>query len=240
MIIDKNSPSPYYFQIYGILKHRIVQGTYAESGMLPSENTLVLEFDVTRITLRSALRMLQSEGLITTVKGKGSFIRPPKAEQSLFHFYSFGRDFNEKDYNPDTELISAETVPADEITRQKLALADDAAIYKIVRIRKLHGQPVILEISRIPCIFADGLLKHELSSVSIYDLLETEYNHPIDKAREYLDTVNCDEHVSRLLTIEPGKAVFLADRVTCTTGEVPMEYRISYIRGDAFRFYIEF
>src|SRR3712207_9211732 len=61
------------------LRSRIVDGVIQPGEKLPSENTLIAEFGVSRTVVRAALTRLQAEGLVETERGRGSFslTRPP-------------------------------------------------------------------------------------------------------------------------------------------------------------------
>ena len=62
------------------LRTRIVDGVIQPGEKLPSENTLIGEFGVSRTVVRSALTRLQAEGLVETERGRGSFaLTPPTA-----------------------------------------------------------------------------------------------------------------------------------------------------------------
>jgi GntR family transcriptional repressor for pyruvate dehydrogenase complex len=62
------------------LRTRIVDGVIQPGEKLPSENTLIGEFGVSRTVVRSALTRLQAEGLVETERGRGSFaLTPPPA-----------------------------------------------------------------------------------------------------------------------------------------------------------------
>jgi GntR family transcriptional regulator, transcriptional repressor for pyruvate dehydrogenase complex len=62
------------------LRTRIVDGVIQPGEKLPSENTLIGEFGVSRTVVRSALTRLQAEGLVETERGRGSFALTPPAE----------------------------------------------------------------------------------------------------------------------------------------------------------------
>ncbi len=62
------------------LRNRIVDGAIQPGEKLPSENTLISEFGVSRTVVRSALTRLQAEGLVETERGRGSFALTPPAE----------------------------------------------------------------------------------------------------------------------------------------------------------------
>jgi GntR family transcriptional repressor for pyruvate dehydrogenase complex len=59
------------------LRARIVDGAIQPGDKLPSENTLISEFGVSRTVVRSALTRLQAEGLVETERGRGSFALTP-------------------------------------------------------------------------------------------------------------------------------------------------------------------
>ena len=69
-------------QVYGLLKERIGSGFYPPGSRLPREVELAAELEVARITLRSALELLEIEKLITRVKGQGTFVRDEKDAQT--------------------------------------------------------------------------------------------------------------------------------------------------------------
>jgi GntR family transcriptional regulator, transcriptional repressor for pyruvate dehydrogenase complex len=59
------------------LRNRIVDGVIQPGDKLPSENTLIGEFGVSRTVVRAALTRLQAEGLVETERGRGSFALTP-------------------------------------------------------------------------------------------------------------------------------------------------------------------
>ena len=62
------------------LRTRIVDGDIQPGEKLPSENTLIGEFGVSRTVVRAALTRLQAEGLVETERGRGSFALTPPQE----------------------------------------------------------------------------------------------------------------------------------------------------------------
>jgi len=62
------------------LRTRIVDGAIQPGDKLPSENTLINEFGVSRTVVRAALTRLQAEGLVETERGRGSFALTPPPE----------------------------------------------------------------------------------------------------------------------------------------------------------------
>lgn len=57
------------------LKHNILTGIYKPNERLPSENALCEMFQVSRISIRTALHKLVAIGLIETRNGEGTYVR---------------------------------------------------------------------------------------------------------------------------------------------------------------------
>src|SRR5690625_2761998 len=66
--------TPLYGQIIDYLKEQIDDGKILPGGKLPTEQELAELFDVSRITSRRALVELEREGMITRLRGRGSFL----------------------------------------------------------------------------------------------------------------------------------------------------------------------
>lgn len=74
--VDHMDPTPLYVQLANILRAMIESGELEARAPLPSESYLQQEHGVARGTVRSAVRILRDEGLVVTITGRGSFVRP--------------------------------------------------------------------------------------------------------------------------------------------------------------------
>ena len=70
-------------EVYCLLKKKIADGTYSQSGMLPVEPVLAEALGVSRKTLRSALSRLAMENIVERIKGKGTFICGNETEKKI-------------------------------------------------------------------------------------------------------------------------------------------------------------
>lgn len=66
-VLDKGSKVPLYKQLYYILKSQIVDEIIKDGEEFYSENDLMKLFDVSRITVRSTLQMLESDGYLKKI-----------------------------------------------------------------------------------------------------------------------------------------------------------------------------
>lgn len=79
--LDNTSSTPMYEQIKNAIKENIYNGEVRDKELLPSIRQLAKELDVSMITVKRAYMDLEYEGLVTTISGRGTFIK--MADHSL-------------------------------------------------------------------------------------------------------------------------------------------------------------
>jgi len=67
-------PIPRYVQVADLMRQRISKGQWASGDILPSIETLMREFNVARVTVRQATRLLADDGLLSPQRGRGTFV----------------------------------------------------------------------------------------------------------------------------------------------------------------------
>lgn len=65
---------PLYINVYDELLLQITKGEYHAGSQLPSEPELARKLGVSRATLRQALALLQDDGLVRNIRGKGNYV----------------------------------------------------------------------------------------------------------------------------------------------------------------------
>jgi DNA-binding GntR family transcriptional regulator len=74
--VDPQSATPVYLQVAARIRERIASGDLQPDRPIPSESAIEQEFEVARGTARKAIAVLREEGLVITVKGRGSYVTP--------------------------------------------------------------------------------------------------------------------------------------------------------------------
>ena len=88
--VDRHtSDVPLYVQIADSLLDRIESGRLLPGDRLPAERELSEGLGVNRLTLRRALRVLESQGLLIRRQGSGTFVADPKIERQAGRLISF-------------------------------------------------------------------------------------------------------------------------------------------------------
>lgn len=79
--IDSRSPTPLYAQIASRVRVAIASGDLATGEALPSVRSLAAQLRVNPATVVQAYRDLESEGLVTTRHGAGTFVQEVGADR---------------------------------------------------------------------------------------------------------------------------------------------------------------
>jgi len=74
IIINNNSMIPIYEQVVSQIKSNIINGELKEGDILPSVRALSSELKISALTVKKAYDYLETEGFVTTVHGKGTFV----------------------------------------------------------------------------------------------------------------------------------------------------------------------
>lgn len=74
--LDPDGPVPLYQQLADVLREQIETGELLPNRPVPSELTLQQTYGVSRDTARHSLKVLRESGLVTTIRGKGTYVLP--------------------------------------------------------------------------------------------------------------------------------------------------------------------
>ncbi|MBY7664663.1 GntR family transcriptional regulator [Staphylococcus agnetis] len=175
-----------YFKVYESIREGIESGTYAEGDKLPSERKLCKDFEVSRITVREALELLEKEQFIKREHGKGSFVLGNQYTQFLNELYSFKDEIEKNGDKASTKMLSIQVISTSPFLQEKMGLKDGDRVYELKRLRLSNDTPLIYEVSYLPVYLCDGLDRFDFNSVSLYETLNQHYNIQITNAYENL------------------------------------------------------
>lgn len=99
-----------YLQIINILKDRILHGAYPIETNIPSEPQLETEFQVSKITVRNAIKELVQEGYLETSSGKGTRVIRNTSASKLSTWKRFTGILVEEGHRIQKQLLKTEVV----------------------------------------------------------------------------------------------------------------------------------
>lgn len=209
-----------YKQIADHLRHAIARGKLRPGEQLPSETQLMEHYDVARMTVRNALRIIQDEGLTTAEHGRGVYVRsrPPVRRLASDRFAQRHRKEGKAAFLAESEQAAATPLvdliriteaqpPAD--VADRLGIPDEALTVIRSRRYSLDGRPVETAVSYIPADLAAGtpIADPNPGPGGIYARLE-ESGHTLERFTEEVSARMPTPDEARTLALAPGVPVF--------------------------------
>lgn len=239
-VIRRDSPVPYYYQLEEFLKEQIENGAWKPGQKIPSEAELCETFDVSRTVVRQALNELVHEGVLYRRRGKGTFVAEPKIRESLVqHLTGFYEDMVALGLNPSTKVLAQKVVSAPPKIADALGLEEGEPVVMIDRLRFVDGEPIVLVITYVPEKLCPELINEDLSTQSLYAILEQKYGLELVYGHRTLEAVAASEEEAKLLEIEEGDPIVLLRSISYLKDGRPVEYFKAKHRGDRSRFEVE-
>jgi GntR family transcriptional regulator len=239
MKVQRDSLDPLYRQIAGTLRTRILEGRLTPGTTIPPESELIRTLKVSRVTVRQAIDLLVSEGLVARKQGKGTFVCPPKIRENLQSLQGLAEVLAARGDEQSMEVVSHAFVTADERLAQMLAVPVGSEVLEIKRRHCLKGVPVALAHIYLGKEFGSRIRKEEIATTPIYRLLKDKFHVMVKRATETIRATAADRDTSALLGVARGMPLLMVDRVTYSTEERPVEYIVFFHRHDTYEITVE-
>ena len=232
--IDKDASTPIYQQIAEAIGSLLARGVLPPGHVLPPERVFCAQFGISRMTLRQAMSLLDREGLINSRRGVGTVVTHSRLSKQQQEVRSFSEEIRARGGRPESRLISFELAIPTPPVRDLFELQEQQKVYEIQRVRLSDGEPLALELARLPERLCPGLERFDLARSSLYEILEQSYG---------LRPETCDEEISaeipssqqrKLLSLPARTAVLVFNRKTYMEDGRPLELTRSVYRGDRY------
>lgn len=225
-----------YLHIYNYLKEKILSNEYKPGEKLPSENYLTQTFNVSRNTVRRAISMLASDGIVTSVHGKGVFIM----EAQPLNFMVGGlQGFKEASISNNVEYSTSipvfDTLIADKTISKFSKFLEGTDLLKIYRVRNINGENVILDINYFNENVVSGLTV-DMAKDSIYAYIEKEMKLKISGAQKLISIEPATKDDKKYLDLRDNKLVAVVKNFVYLDDGTLFEYTESRHRPDRFTF----
>ncbi|WP_226092505.1 UTRA domain-containing protein [Dickeya oryzae] len=218
-------------QIADALRERLHRGEFT-SGRLPSERALSEQFSTTRITLREALTLLESQGIIYRELRRGWFISPPRLSYNPLHRSHFHEMAEKQGRKAATEVLDAAVVAANATIARHLELEEGAEIYRIRRLRRLDGRAVLYVEHYLNPVWFPGLLNSDLRR-SLTQLYQSQYDIRYGRVRFIMLPSPLPPVAAPVLKLAPGSPSLFITRINRDQHDRIIDCDCEYWRYDA-------
>jgi len=235
-------PLPKYHQIYLVLREQLQEGHFAQG--LPGEIHLMQHFGVARVTVRRALEMLATEGLISREPGRGTRpVTPTKPANDprspelghqakltglLENLVSMGLQTRVK-------VLAVETVMASDAVASALQIQTGDPVQKAVRVRSTRQGPLSHITTYVPQAIGCKFGRRELGQKPILVLLE-EAGVKVGRAHQSISARLADAVVAQHLDVAVGSALLAVRRLILDDQDRPIQWLHGLYRPDRYEY----
>jgi GntR family transcriptional regulator len=229
---DRAGPVPLWVQVLADMRGRLARGEF--TNVFPPERELVEQYQVSRHTMREAMRQLHVEGLIDRERGRGTFVRRRGIEQPTGALYSLFRSIEEQGFQQRSRVLTLDERRAEDIA-ERIGLPTHTRFVYLHRLRNADDTPIATDELWLPADIAAPLLVVDFEHTAVYAELELRCGIRPGSGWERVHPTIPTREERALLGTSAKEPAFLVERFTSCAGG-PLEWRRTVIRGDLYTF----
>ena len=232
-------PKTVFQAIYRDLRQKIGSGQFAYQEFLPSEAELTQTYNCSRSSVRRALSLLASEGLVQSQQGKGVRVIAD-AQNMKMEGYNGLETFNElsrrRGFVPNTEVLTFEHLTADKNLACLTGFPEESDITHILRARYADGSAISTDESYYLSDEVPGLTP-EIVKDSVYSYMENELGVKIGTSRRVITIEAATETDRKIIDLKGFDTVGVMRSNTFDADGEMIEYTESRQRPGFFSYY---
>lgn len=214
-----------YIELAKSLEWRIHSGDLKNKKKLPTEDSLIKEYAVSRNTVRKAITTLVRSGLLMSIQGSGVYIRNISKDGyiNLEDFYGLTQGFRSNVIT--SKVITMEIKKADEEISQFLKCKVGVPVYYIERVRLLDGKPYVIEYSYFNKRIIP-YLNEDIASKSIYGFIRNDLGKTIGFVDRVIQAAKLTKKQAELLGLNEGDPALLSTNTAMLSSGVVFDYSV--------------
>jgi GntR family transcriptional regulator len=235
---------PLYFLIESFLKNKILSGSLEPGQRLPTEQDMIAQYGVSRITIRSALSHLESEGLVVKRPAKGTFVAENiQVKKQLIYtgnlsrIIADGRKYKTLPVGIMRVKIGETRTPGD--IRQFFDLKNEDDISRVQRVRRLDGIPICYLENFLRPEHGDRIDLDELSSKTMPEVLQSRLGFTFGRGELFIEAMPADPDIASFLDCSAFDTIIFSQIYYWFPGDKPLQLVHCYIRGDYFKYKVD-
>lgn len=229
---------PMYCRLAEIIEEQINDGTLKKGQPIPSERDLCKQYNVSRITVRSAIDELVRQGKLEKIQGKGTFILSKSIVQNLGNVYSFSKEMEKQGKISSTKIVTREKIKAEPKIAYNLGLNENDDVIYIERLRCAENVPIMVEKAYFPYQGFEFLMELDFCERGLYKTLEEDYHIVFNKAIETFKACELNTHECKMLNCPKNQYGLLVKRTSYSNDKIAC-YSTIVSKGDSFEFTVK-
>lgn len=232
--LDRTDPMPLWAQLAADLRRRIRQREFEDR--FPTDHDLTAQYQVSRHTVREAIRRLEEEGILERRQGSGTYLVDGAFEQDLNELYSLFRSVEATGLEQRSDVL-AQDLRRDAEVAEMLGVPRDRQMFHLARVRYAGSLPLAIDRAFVPLPVGAGLLDVDFRHTALYDELGR-FGVAPQRGTERLRPIIPSDADRAALELPAGQPAMEIRRITFHA-DAPIEYRVTTVRGDRYSFRVE-
>ena len=229
---------PLYQKVKNEILSRIDNGSLQTDDKVPSENDLVRDFGISRMTANRALRELTNEGFLVRISGVGRFVANQRSRGHLLEIKNIAEEIRERNHRHEAQILKTGTLKADRDTALWMELREGTEVFYSLILHLEDRHPIQLEERFVNPAVAPGYGQLDLQQKSPHEyLMEVA---PLQEAEHLVQARMPNQQVKNVLKMDDGEPCLVLFRRTWSSGKAVTGVRLyhpgsRYLLGDRFR-----
>ncbi|MFO7706853.1 MAG: histidine utilization repressor [Desulfobacterales bacterium] len=211
-------------QVKDFIIHQIECGQWPPDTRLPSENELIAELSISRMTVHRALRELAAEGFLKRVQGLGTFVAAPQSQSALLTIRPISDEIAQRGGTHSAIVHFLGTERASSETTAGLGLPNGAEVYRSIIVHQADGIPVQLADRFVNPLAAPDFIAQDFTRITPSHYLFQV--GPLTKAEHIFEAILPDRRTQKLLGIKATEPCLLLHRRTWIRDQVASMARL--------------
>lgn len=238
----RSEAEPLHIQVSDFMRARIASGQWSPGTKLPSEPILSVELGVARGTLRRAVDDLASEGFLSRVHGRGTFVSNRPIETSMTTaFGTIADELREQNIEFTTSTISHRvTTLSSEDWLKRFNLDQPFPALQLQRVRSDKKGPIAYLENTVligPRGVDPQIAESDFDNIALFDRIEHLLGTRLGKGERLLAAVNSTARIAHLLKVPLNTALLYMEQKTYTSADLdhPIEFSTVHINSSRMR-----
>ena len=210
--------TPMFQRIKDYLLGEIAAGRWKEGDLVPSEQALVRQFGVSRMTVNRAVRELTAEQVLTRRQGSGTYVAPQKYQATLVEIRNIADEVRARGHAHASHPHLLEPGPANDALARQFDLAPGAPLFHSLIVHAENGQPIQVEDRWVNPLCAPAYLEQDFTRITPNEHLMAAA--PLQGATYSIEALPAPRDVAEMLGIAAGTSCLVLKRRTTSNGQV--------------------
>tara|TARA_B100000609_G_scaffold133139_1_gene106449 strand:- start:297 stop:1019 length:723 start_codon:yes stop_codon:yes gene_type:complete len=209
------------------LRNAITSGEYPPGSKLPTERELCHKLEVSRITVRQALSLLETEQLINRKQGSGTFVRKNHIPRIPLNI-DYASSMNDHATELVRTLLMSKWIKPDEVIAERLHISNDEDVLYAERLDQVEGSPIAWDQAYIPMRTANGLTEKHLAELDFVTQWTEACQFEILSCEQTVEATAAGVMQAKHLKVQRKSPVLKTDELFITATHEPAGLFISF------------